>query len=80
VTNWCRHDLKGPKLDFGWGEAFLACRESGASTCPPGYALLVQDKATGEIHVLLAVEKAAVDNLKNDPLMNKYADLVTTKT
>ena len=79
LTNWCRNDLKGPKLDFGWGEAFFA--SSGAGTVyPPGYALLTQDKATGEIHVLLTVEEFAVDSLKNDPLMNKYADLVTIKT
>ena len=77
MTNWCHIDLKGPKLDFGWGEAFYA--SPGLCTgYVAGCALLTQDKTTGVIQILLTVEAPAADNLKNDTVMNKYATLIKT--
>jgi len=76
LTNWCRFDLKGPKLDFGWGKPFVAT-SGGATVLPPGYCLMTQDKETGDVFVLMTVEREGEANLKSDPLMIKYATLLS---
>lgn len=75
LTNWCRFDLQGPKLDFGWGNAFLAT-SGGGTIYPPGYSIMTQNKETGETSIMLTVEEVALEALKADKLMNKYATLV----
>ncbi|KAF9913892.1 hypothetical protein BX616_009380, partial [Lobosporangium transversale] len=75
LTNWCQFDLKGPKLDFGWGEAFDAAGGTGGFY-PPGYSMLIQDKNSGDIFAMLAVEIAGAEELKADPLLNKYATML----
>ena len=80
LTNWCRFDLQGPKLDFGWGKPF--CSTAGGfpgAKCPPGYILLTQDKSSGDIFVLISAEHEGADELKTDSLLNKYATLVTVQ-
>jgi hypothetical protein len=75
LTNWCRFDLQGPKLDFGWGKPFHATSGSGA-TFPPGYCIMTQHKESGDVFVMMTVEHKGADELKADPLLNQYATLV----
>jgi len=74
-TNWCRFDLQGPKLNFGWGKFFLAT-QGGGTVFPPGYFVLTQDKTSGDVLALLTIEKAAAAELKVDAVLNKYASLI----
>ena len=74
MTNWCRFDLQGPKLDFGWGKPFFAT--AGGGTYPPGYIRLMQEKSSGDITVMMSVEQVGGDGLKADMMLNKYARLV----
>lgn len=75
LTNWCRFDLQGPALDFGWGKPFYSTNGAGGFF-PPGYCLMTQTKDTGDITVLMTIEKDAADELKNDPVLNEYAELI----
>ncbi|TPX64611.1 hypothetical protein SpCBS45565_g05780 [Spizellomyces sp. 'palustris'] len=75
MTNWCRFDLQGPKLDFGWGKPFYAT--AGGGTYPPGYVILTQEKSSGDVFVLMTVEAEGADRLKTDSMLNKYAEPVT---
>ncbi|CAO3568710.1 unnamed protein product [Mortierella alpina] len=74
LTNWCRFDLQGPKLDFGWGKPFRFT-SGGVTVYPPGYCIMTEDKDSGEVSVMLTIEHVAADGLKADPLLNKYATL-----
>lgn len=74
MTNWCRFDLQGPKLNFGWGKPFSAT--AGGGTYPPGYFILMQEKDSGDIFAIVAVEQEGAEKLKADLLLNKYAQLV----
>ena len=76
LTNWCRFDLKGPKLDFGWGKPFNATSGSGGSL-PPGYCLMTHDNDSGDTTVLMTVEGDGLDYLKTDNLLNKYATQIS---
>ena len=76
MTNWCRFDLQGPKLDFGWGKPFYAT-PGGGTIYPPGYIMLMQEKSSGDVSVIMAVEREGANGLKADSLLNKYAELVT---
>ncbi|KAF9350229.1 hypothetical protein BGX26_011557 [Mortierella sp. AD094] len=75
LTNWCRFDLQGPKLDFGWGKPFCAT-SGGGGTYPPGYCIMTQEKDSGDIFIMMTVEQEGADGLKADSLLNKYATLV----
>jgi len=75
LTNWCQFDLQGPKLDFGWGKPFSAT--PGGGTYPPGYIRLTQEKSSGDVSVMMSVEQEGANGLKADPMLNKYASLVT---
>ncbi|KAF9083424.1 hypothetical protein BGX29_003151 [Mortierella sp. GBA35] len=77
LTNWCTFDLQGPKLDFGWGKPFEAT-SGGVTFYPPGYCLMTQEKESGDVFVLVTVERAAEAALVADLLMNKYAVLVSS--
>ncbi|TCD71533.1 hypothetical protein EIP91_008914 [Steccherinum ochraceum] len=71
-TNWCAFDLEGEDMDFGFGRPFETT--SGGGPLPPGFARLWQQKSSGDIFVVLAVdagEAAAV--LKSDALLTLYA-------
>ncbi|KAG0247112.1 hypothetical protein BG011_001998 [Mortierella polycephala] len=72
LTNWCRFDLQGPKLDFGWGKPFCATA-GGGTVFPPGYCMMTQEKDSGDVSVMMTVELEGVDGLKADSLLNKYA-------
>ncbi|KAF9965920.1 hypothetical protein BGZ70_003798 [Mortierella alpina] len=74
LTNWCRFDLQGPKLDFGWGKPFRST-SGGVTAYPPGYCIMTEDKDSGEVSVMLTIEHAAENGLKADLLLNKYAVL-----
>ncbi|KAI8642826.1 transferase [Parasitella parasitica] len=76
LTNWCRFDLKGPKLDLGWGKPFHATSGSGGSF-PPGYCLMTHDHESQATTVLMTVEGDGVENLKTDTLLNSYATLIS---
>ncbi|CAF0728708.1 unnamed protein product [Adineta steineri] len=76
MTNWCRFDLQGPKLDFGWGKPFYAT-PGGGTIYPPGYVLLTQEKSSGDVSVIMTVEREGATGVKADSLLNKYAELVT---
>ncbi|KAL9538265.1 hypothetical protein MBANPS3_011064 [Mucor bainieri] len=76
LTNWCKNDIKGPKLDFGWGKAFHATSGSGGSF-PPGYCLMTHDHDTGDTTVLMTVEKEGVHALRSDALLNRYGTQTT---
>lgn len=76
LTNWCRFDFQGPKLDFGWGKPFSSTNGSG-STYPPGYCIMTQEKDSGDVFVMMTVEQEGADGLKADSLLNKYATLVS---
>ncbi|CAF2238898.1 unnamed protein product [Rotaria magnacalcarata] len=76
MTNWCRFDLQGPKLDFGWGKPFYATA-GGGTTYPPGYIMLMQEKSSGDVLVTVSVEREGANGVKADSLLNKYAELVT---
>ncbi|KAF8965518.1 hypothetical protein BGZ46_000582 [Entomortierella lignicola] len=75
LTNWCRFDLQGPKLSFGWGKPFYAT-SGGGNVYPPAYSIMTQDKDSGDALVLLTVEAEGDEALKADPLLNKYATQV----
>lgn len=77
LTNWCRFDLKGPKLRFGWGEKPFLATSGGGTVFPPAYSLMTEDKETGDVFLLLTVEKEGEGALVGDVLMNKYATLVS---
>ncbi|KAF9155552.1 hypothetical protein BG015_009425 [Linnemannia schmuckeri] len=77
LTNWCRFDLKGPKLQFGWGEKPFMATSGGGKVFPPAYSLMTEDKETGDVFVLLTVEKDGEGALVGDVLLNKYATLIT---
>ncbi|KAF9188240.1 hypothetical protein BGZ51_000701 [Haplosporangium sp. Z 767] len=72
LTNWCRFDLQGPKLDFGWGKPFCST-DGGGSVFPPGYCIMRQEKDSGDVFVMMTVEQEGADELKADSLLNKYA-------
>ncbi|KAJ3037551.1 hypothetical protein HDV00_001596 [Rhizophlyctis rosea] len=74
MTNWCKFDLSGPKLDVGWGKPFLAT--NGGGSFPPGYILTTQEKETGDISAMVTVEVGALEALRGDETMKKYATLV----
>ena len=76
MTNWCRFDLQGPKLDLGWGKPFYGTA-GGGTTYPPGYILLTQEKSSGDVFVIMSVEREGASGVKADPLLNEYAELVT---
>ncbi|KAK3843280.1 MAG: transferase [Linnemannia gamsii] len=77
LTNWCRFDLKGPKLDFGWDKCPPFAGTSGGLTAfSPAFSLIYEDKATGDVFVLLTVEHEGEAGLVSDPLMTKYATLI----
>jgi len=76
MTNWCRFDLQGPKLDFGWEKPFYATA-GGGTTYPPGYIMLTQEKSSGDVFVIMSVEREGANGMKADSLLNKYAELVT---
>ncbi|KAK4517676.1 uncharacterized protein ATC70_001017 [Mucor velutinosus] len=76
LTNWCKNDIKGPKLDFGWGKPFHATSGRGGSL-PPGYCLMTHDYGTGDTTVLMTIEEKGVDELKSDSLLNQYATQIT---
>ncbi|KAK7033659.1 hypothetical protein VNI00_012659 [Paramarasmius palmivorus] len=75
LTNWSRNDLGGPKLDFGWGQAFKATCGSGG-VFPPGYVLMTQDRETGDMVAMMTIETDAVDALKQDVVLRRYGSLV----
>lgn len=74
-TNWCRFDLQGEDMDFGWGKPFDAT--GGEGVLPPGYVRLTQQWTTGDIAVIITVEKAGGHAMRTDTLMNEYAELET---
>ncbi|KAF9435835.1 hypothetical protein BGZ76_005410 [Entomortierella beljakovae] len=74
LTNWCKFDLGGPKLDFGWGIPFQSTAGSGG-VLPPGYSVMTQDKRSGDVSVLMTIEQEGADHLKADSVLNKYATL-----
>ncbi|CAF4198918.1 unnamed protein product [Adineta steineri] len=76
MTNWCRFDLQGPKLDLGWGKPFYAT-PGGGTIYPPGYILLTQEKSSGDVSVIMTVEREGANAVKADSLLNKYAELIT---
>lgn len=76
LTNWCLFDLQGPKLDFGWGKPFYSTQGAGGAF-PPGYCLMTKTKDTDDVTVLLTIEKDAADVLKQDPVLNTYAELIS---
>ena len=76
LTNWCRFDLEGAKFDFGWGKPFCATAGSGG-LFPPGYVVLIQDKSSGDVFIMMTVEQGGLEGLTADSLLNKYATLVT---
>ncbi|KAF9549411.1 hypothetical protein EC957_003800 [Mortierella hygrophila] len=78
LTNWCRFDLKGPKLRFGWGEKPFMATSGGGTVFPPAYSLMTEDKETGDVFVLLTVENDGESALVGDVLLNKYATLVSS--
>jgi hypothetical protein len=75
MTNWCRFDLQGPKLDFGWGRPFYAT-SGGGNFYPPGYVLMTQEKSSGDIVAMVSVELEAANGLKTNYLLNQYAKLI----
>ncbi|KAF9278581.1 hypothetical protein BGZ88_000467 [Linnemannia elongata] len=78
LTNWCRFDLKGPKLRFGWGEKPFMATSGGGTVYPPAYSLMTEDKETGDVFLLLTVEKDGEGALVGDVLLNKCATLVSS--
>eukprot|EP01133_Synstelium_polycarpum_P019348 gene19348-23166_t len=77
LTNWCMFDLKGPKLDFGFGKPFNAT-SGGETAYPPGYSILTHDKDSGNYHLMVTVESSGADALRSDPLLSKYSTLNIT--
>ncbi|KAG0006519.1 hypothetical protein BGZ80_005234 [Entomortierella chlamydospora] len=75
LTNWCRFDLQGPKLDFGWGKPFRST-DGGGSIFPPGYSIMTQEKDSGDVFVMMTVELGGAEALQADLLLNNYATLV----
>lgn len=75
LTNWSRFDLKGPKLRFGWGEKPFLATSGGVTVYPPAYSLMTQDTDTGDMYVLLTVERGGEGALVADVLLNQYATL-----
>jgi hypothetical protein len=75
LTSWCQFDLKGPKLDFGWGRPFNATG-GRFGFFPPGFVYMFQDKDSGDVQTYISVEKEGGDILKSDELLNKYATLI----
>lgn len=59
-------------IDLGWGKPFMTTDGSG-SVFPPGYSLMTQDYDSGNVVILLTVEHDAVEALKSDPLLTRYA-------
>jgi len=74
MTNWCRFDLAGANVDFGWGKPFRAT--AGGDVYPPGYVRMLQDKNSGDISVLVTIEVPAAKYLKSDSLLRKYGTLI----
>ncbi|ESK97501.1 bahd family acyltransferase [Moniliophthora roreri MCA 2997] len=75
MTNWSQADLRGPKLDLGWGKPI--CTTAGGGVYPPGYSRMMQDKSTGDVYVLITIEPEGSKVLESDELLNKYATSVT---
>ncbi|KAF9567094.1 hypothetical protein EC968_003500 [Mortierella alpina] len=73
-SNWCQFDLKGPKLDFGWGKPFRTTE--GTDLKPPGTYLIMKDHDSGDVIVTIAVEEEVEAVVRTDPLLNEYAELV----
>ena len=69
MTNWCKFDLAGPNVDFGWGKPFRAT--AGGNVYPPGFVRMLQDKSSGDVRVLVTIEVPAVKYLMDDPLLDR---------
>lgn len=76
-TNWCRFDLEGEDMNFGWGKPFDAT--GGEGELPPGYVRLQQRRSTGEVTAIITVEKEGAHAMRNDALLNKYATFMKTR-
>ncbi|KAI8060973.1 transferase [Gongronella butleri] len=77
LTNWCKFDLEGPKLDFGWGKPTSSTDGSGTNTFfPPAYSVIKQQKDSGDVILLITVEVPGGDALKTDVLLTKYGTLL----
>ncbi|KAG9319145.1 hypothetical protein KVV02_007461 [Mortierella alpina] len=75
LSNWCQFDLKGPKLDFGWGKPFRTT--DGGNVYPPGACVMMKDYDSEDVVVTISVEEEGEEVVRADPLLNKYAELVT---
>ncbi|KAF9912010.1 hypothetical protein EC991_001457 [Linnemannia zychae] len=76
LTNWCQFDLNGPKMAFGWGGRPFEVTSGGGIIHPPAFCLMSKDNVTGDVSVLLIVEREGAAGLKSGPLMTKYANLL----
>lgn len=64
-------------IDIGWGKPFYTTSGAG-DTFPPGYSIMTQNHDSGEVSVLLTIEKEAADSLKRDAVLTKYATQVSS--
>lgn len=79
MTNWCKFDFHGARYDFGWGKPFLVTTATGSKGAyPPGYVVLMREGSEGaqDCVAMVTVERQALGDLKEDLLLNKYAELV----
>jgi hypothetical protein len=74
MTNWCKFDLAGPNMDFGWGQPFRAT--AGGDVFPPGFVRMLQTQSSGDVLVLITVEVPAVEYLKSDLLLRRYGTMI----
>eukprot|EP01133_Synstelium_polycarpum_P019347 gene19347-23165_t len=68
ITNRCCFHLTGPKFDFGWGRPIKAT--STDTFYPPGYSIMANDKDSGDVFLMMAVELDGASSLRSDPLLN----------
>ncbi|KAF4610494.1 hypothetical protein D9613_006576 [Agrocybe pediades] len=76
MTNWCKFDLVGPKLDMGPGMGKPFHATAGGVIYPPGYVRMLQEGPSGDVVILVTVEVPAAEHLFADALMTKYAKMV----
>ncbi|KAF9564898.1 hypothetical protein CPC08DRAFT_704959 [Agrocybe pediades] len=76
MTNWCKFDLAGPKLDMGPGMGKPFHATAGGVIYPPGYVRMLQEGPSGDVVILVTVEVPAAEHLFADSLMTKYAKMV----
>jgi hypothetical protein len=71
ATNWSKFDLEGEEMSLGFGRPFETT--SGGGPFPGGFFRILQKHETGDLFIIITIEKPGGDAMKKDGLFTQYA-------